>query len=74
MRCLSTLVATLTPRRLQGAGEFSMLAGALSKLLTSNSMAQKKVDNFMRYACLFPEYNFIFMGDSGQVSAQLGWL
>ena len=38
-----------------------------SKLLSHESMANKKLANLRMYMQLFPEYQYIWFGDSGQV-------
>ncbi len=46
--------------------ERSLLMGSLSALLTPELMGRKKALNFNIYEKLFPEFRFIFFGDSGQ--------
>ncbi len=40
-----------------------------SKLLSHESMASKKLANLKMYMHLFPEYQYVWFGDSGQVRA-----
>lgn len=54
---------TLTERGLPRA---RVLSGAFNHLLTNDSIAQEKFHNFERYRKVFPEYAFVFFGDSGQ--------
>src|SRR5690606_5440344 len=41
-------------------------------LLTHDSMADKKMENFNRYRLLFPEAGVVFIGDSGQGDVAVG--
>ena len=42
-------------------------ASSLSKLLSHNQMAEKKMENIRKYMQLYPEYDWVWVGDSGQV-------
>lgn len=63
---------TLETLRLHGVGSAVMLAGAFSHLIGNARIAEKKFDNFARYAQLYPEYGFVFTGDSGQGDVAFG--
>jgi hypothetical protein len=60
---------TLRERGLEVA---TVLTGSFRNLLTSASIADKKLANFRDYAALYPEYDFVFLGDSGQGDASFG--
>jgi hypothetical protein len=49
----------------------SVLAGSISKLHSNDAIARKKAQNFLEFQQLYPEYGFVFFGDSGQGDAQL---
>eukprot|EP01138_Halocafeteria_seosinensis_P002167 gb/GECG01002217.1/.p1 GENE.gb/GECG01002217.1/~~gb/GECG01002217.1/.p1 ORF type:complete len:680 (+),score=90.14 gb/GECG01002217.1/:1-2040(+) len=49
-----------------GTGDITVLTGNFRNFLTHSSMAEKKAENFQKYAELFPETHLIFVGDSGQ--------
>jgi hypothetical protein len=51
--------------------EVTILTGSFKNLHSNEAIAEKKVENFKRYARVFPEYEFIFVGDSGQGDAIL---
>lgn len=55
-----------------GVAELSMMSGSLSSLLSLDAMAGKKVENITQYCQLFPEYDIVFMGDSGQGDVRVG--
>jgi len=63
---------TLETLRHHGVGSAVMLAGAFSHLIGNARIAEKKFDNFTRYAQLYPEYGFVFTGDSGQGDVTFG--
>ena len=67
-------VEKLTHGTLRGRGleVATVLSGSFRHLLTHESMADKKLANFRDYAALFPEYGFVFLGDSGQGDASFG--
>lgn len=58
----------MTRRMLQrkGISEVIVLCGSVSKMFTNQAMAEKKWENFLLYTQLFPEYRYVFIGDSGQ--------
>ncbi|MFY2564478.1 phosphatase domain-containing protein [Corallococcus terminator] len=49
-----------------------VLSGSLTHLLGNSRIAAKKFDNFQRYVRVFPEYGFVFVGDSGQGDVEFG--
>jgi hypothetical protein len=53
-------------------GEFTVLSGDFFHLIGDAEIAEKKHDNFVQYQQLFPEYGFVFTGDSGQGDAIFG--
>ncbi len=63
---------TLETLRQHGVGSAVMLSGAFTHLLGNARIAEKKFDNFSRYAQLYPEYGFVFTGDSGQGDVAFG--
>ncbi|HLL06054.1 MAG TPA: phosphatase domain-containing protein [Myxococcaceae bacterium] len=63
---------TLATLREHGVPTASMLSGAFTHLIGNSRIAEKKFDNFQRYAQLFPEYGFVFVGDSGQGDVAFG--
>jgi hypothetical protein len=63
---------TLETLRQHGVGSAVMLSGAFTHLLGNARIAEKKFDNFSRYAQLYPEYSFVFTGDSGQGDVAFG--
>lgn len=63
---------TLETLRQHGVGSAVMLAGAFTHLIGNARIAEKKFDNFNRYAQLYPEYGFVFTGDSGQGDVAFG--
>jgi hypothetical protein len=63
---------TLETLRQHGVGQAVMLSGAFTHLLGNARIAEKKFDNFSRYAQLYPEYGFVFTGDSGQGDVAFG--
>jgi hypothetical protein len=64
--------ATHGALRERGLEQATVLAGSFFHLLSNESIADKKLDNFRQYAELFPEYGFVFIGDSGQGDADFG--
>jgi hypothetical protein len=64
--------ATHEMLRSHGLEDVTVLAGCVSKLLTNASIADKKLQNFVEYAQLYPEYGYVFIGDSGQGDAMFG--
>lgn len=63
---------TLAALREHGVPSATMLSGAFTHLIGNSRIAEKKFDNFRRYAQLFPEYGFVFVGDSGQGDVAFG--
>jgi hypothetical protein len=63
---------TLATLREHGVPTASMLSGAFTHLIGNSRIAEKKFDNFRRFAQLFPEYGFVFVGDSGQGDVAFG--
>lgn len=49
-----------------GLTDLSIMTGSWFDILTHDSMAAKKVENIGHYAKMFPEYDLVFLGDSGQ--------
>ena len=70
------LVERYTKRALSGQGmdKTVVLSGSLPALRSHLAMAHKKLENFSRYAELYPEFDFVFIGDSGQGDTTLGEL
>lgn len=70
------LVERYTKRALsrRGLSHTVILSGSLAALRSHEAMAYKKLENFERYQALYPEFDFIFVGDSGQGDVSLGTL
>ena len=71
------VVAALTRRRLRLAGMSErpdVMLGNIGGLLGNKRIAKKKFTNFAEFSMLFPEYDFVLCGDSGQGDAALGML
>jgi hypothetical protein len=68
------VIERLTHRTLRagGAHDPTILSGSFKNLIGNASIADKKLQNFVEYAALFPEYDFVFVGDSGQGDAMFG--
>jgi len=68
------LVEGATRETLAGLGFEAcvVLAGDLSSLAGNDAIAARKLENFLAYARIFPEYGFVFVGDSGQGDAAFG--
>jgi hypothetical protein len=49
-----------------------VLAGDVVSLRSHEAMAKRKYENFTKYRGLFPEFDYIFVGDSGQGDAVFG--
>ncbi|OQR83039.1 hypothetical protein ACHHYP_15185 [Achlya hypogyna] len=64
---------TLTADHLVSLGVTNptVLNGSVQGLVSNTKIAGLKLQNFERYATLFPEYKFVFFGDSGQGDALL---
>ncbi|WNG44292.1 DUF2183 domain-containing protein [Archangium minus] len=63
---------TLATLREHGVGPAVMLSGAFTHLLGNARIAAMKFENFSRYVQLYPEYGFVFTGDSGQGDVAFG--
>jgi hypothetical protein len=50
----------------------TLLAGTFVGLTSHEAMAEAKYANFDRYRTVYPEYRFVFVGDSGQGDAAFG--
>lgn len=63
-----SLMERLTHKQLRGFGwkEATVLSGSLPGLFGHRRMAEQKARTLTSYAEIFPEYRFIFFGDSGQ--------
>ena len=68
------IVKNRTHRTLRenGVKEASLLLGSLTGLINHEAMARKKMENFENYTRIYPEYDFTWVGDSGQGDALLG--
>ncbi|WP_223633046.1 phosphatase domain-containing protein [Corallococcus sp. EGB] len=64
--------ATLESLRERGVPLAVMLSGSFFYLVGNTRIAHKKFENFEQYARLFPEYGFVFVGDSGQGDVEFG--
>lgn len=58
--------------RTLGVEHAVVLGGDALHLHSNEAIAARKVENFRRYRQLFPEYGFVFTGDSGQGDAIAG--
>ena len=70
-----SLVTTLTSNRLNRSGvskQATLLSGSFQHLFSSQQMAEKKYANFREYSDMFPEYDYVILGDSGQ--GMPGWV
>jgi hypothetical protein len=63
---------TLDTLRKHGVPPPAVLSGSFFHLLGNSRIADKKFDNFQRYLRAFPEYGFVFVGDSGQGDVEFG--
>jgi len=57
---------TFRTLRANGIRIAAVLTGSLLSVRSNEAIAQKKLENFLQYQALFPEYAFVFVGDSGQ--------
>ena len=64
--------ATHRTLRARGVRAPVVLAGSLTKLHSHGAIADGKLDSFAHYAALYPEYDMLFLGDSGQGDAAFG--
>ncbi|WP_425309706.1 phosphatase domain-containing protein [Ammonicoccus fulvus] len=55
-----------TALRRAGVSRLSVLSGSLRALVSKEAMAFRKLENIDHYRRLFPEYQLVFIGDSGQ--------
>lgn len=53
-------------------GEFTVLSGDFLHAIGNKAIAAEKRKNFVGYRRLFPEYSFVFTGDSSQADACFG--
>jgi hypothetical protein len=58
--------ATHKALRERGMPASTILAGSFLRIVTNRAIAEKKLDNFLQYCRVYPEYSFVFIGDSGQ--------
>jgi len=58
--------------RKRGIDKATVLSGSFRRVLGNAAIASKKLENFLQYAELFPEYDFVFYGDSGQGDVRFG--
>eukprot|EP01138_Halocafeteria_seosinensis_P002848 gb/GECG01002909.1/.p1 GENE.gb/GECG01002909.1/~~gb/GECG01002909.1/.p1 ORF type:complete len:804 (+),score=123.25 gb/GECG01002909.1/:1-2412(+) len=68
----SGVIKTHTIRKLEhiGLGNVSVFSGSLRSTAGGiESMGQRKLENMQRLLAIFPEYKFVFVGDSGQADA-----
>lgn len=63
---------TRSALRKAGVSQMSVLTGGLANLLTKEGMADKKIENIGHYSLIFPEYDMVFIGDSGQGDVLVG--
>lgn len=64
--------ATLDQLRGQGFERATLLVGTALGLRSHDAMADGKIENFELYRSLYPEYRFVFVGDSGQGDVAFG--
>ncbi|KAE9177129.1 hypothetical protein PF005_g24629 [Phytophthora fragariae] len=62
---------TLQHLKSLGVPNVAVLNGSVKGLVSNEKIANLKLDNFSRFAALFPEFKFVFFGDSGQGDALL---
>ncbi len=67
-------VEALTHRTLRSHGikVAAVLTGSVISARSNQAIAQKKLENFLQYQALYPEYGFVFVGDSGQGDVMFG--
>ena len=65
---VSSLFERLTHKQLRryGLDKPTVLSGSLQGLMGHRRMAEQKARNLISYAEMYPEFRFIFVGDSGQ--------
>ncbi|WP_437833045.1 phosphatase domain-containing protein [Sorangium sp. So ce1153] len=64
--------ATLEALAARGQLAATVLAGSFTRLIGNRAIAEKKLENFVEYRRLYPEYDFVFVGDSGQGDIHFG--
>ncbi|MFH1810231.1 MAG: phosphatase domain-containing protein [Pseudomonadota bacterium] len=62
---------TLRMLRERGVDQAMVLSGDIGHVVGNEEIAEKKRENFDQFAALYPEYGFVFVGDSGQGDALL---
>ena len=55
-----------------GVTDLSIMTGSWFNIATHDAMASKKLENISHYARLYPEYDLVFIGDSGQGDVVVG--
>lgn len=55
----------------RGLERVSLLPGEWDKLHSNEAIAEGKYRNFVRYSAMYPEYDLVWVGDSGQGDALL---
>jgi hypothetical protein len=55
-----------------GVHDATVLSGDIPHLINNELMARKKFENWKQVRQLYPEYGFVFVGDSGQGDANFG--
>lgn len=68
------LVEDATIKALAERGQLTatVLTGSFTRLIGNRTIAEKKLENFLEYRRLYPEYDFVFVGDSGQGDIHFG--
>ncbi|MBK7859528.1 MAG: DUF2183 domain-containing protein [Archangiaceae bacterium] len=68
------VIEALTFRTLRANGirVAAVLTGSVLAARSNEAIAQKKLENFLQYQALYPEYGFVFVGDSGQGDVLFG--
>jgi hypothetical protein len=64
--------ATHKALRERGVGASTVLCGSLTCIIGNQAIAGKKLENFRQYRMVYPEYGFVFIGDSGQGDVYFG--
>jgi hypothetical protein len=64
--------ATHALLRGHGIDGATILAGSVAKVLTHEAIAEQKLQNFRELSQLYPEHEFVFIGDSGQGDMAFG--
>lgn len=63
---------TRSALRQAGIANHSVLSGGFLSLRSHDSMADKKLENLEHYSAIYPEYDLVFIGDSGQGDPLVG--